>query len=184
MIRMRNFSASENLRRWVLLAAGLMVFSGGCQQEYEELVLPPETEQLRPDSNLTGLMKKVTSPSGSPDGSIECVDFGYPFRITAYDTNRQLQLAIEVEDDDDLEDFLEDLEDGLIANIHYPLTVEFGNNDSLVVQNNNELEAALGSCRDDDDDDDDDDDNDDDDDDDDDDESDDNDDDDDDGIDG
>ncbi|NRB58439.1 MAG: hypothetical protein HRU50_00690 [Winogradskyella sp.] len=98
------------------------------------------------------------------DEIIECVDFVYPITFSIFNIDFLIAETVTVENDEDLYDFIEDLEDdenAIIAGINYPISLIYVNGETVEVNSNEELEDAFEVaeelCEEDDDDDDDDD---------------------------
>ena len=83
------------------------------------------------------------------DDDIECIDFQYPITISIYDTEFELIGTETINNDEALYDFIEDLDGGVLASINFPVTMILANGDTLVVENNTELEAAIEAAEDD-----------------------------------
>ena len=83
------------------------------------------------------------------DDDIECIDFQYPFTISIYDSNFQVIQTLEVNSDDELYYFIEELEGGVLASINFPINMVLANGDVIEVNNNTELEAAILAAEDD-----------------------------------
>ena len=83
------------------------------------------------------------------DDDIECIDFQYPISISIYNTDFEIIDTITISDDEALYDFIENLEGGVLASLNFPVTMVLANGDTLVVENNTELEAAIIAAEDD-----------------------------------
>ena len=93
------------------------------------------------------------------DDVIECVDFQYPISFSLYNADFQVTDTVIIENDEALYAFLESIEDSnegvVLASLNFPVTLIYGNGETLEVHTNQELEAAInaadGNCNDDDD---------------------------------
>lgn len=102
-------------------------------------------------NNMEELLQFVEECTGEnePDDDIECIDFQYPISISIYDANFQIVDTVEINDDEELYDFIEDLEGGLLASINFPVTMVLADGSTVVVNNNDELQAAIEDAEDD-----------------------------------
>ena len=89
------------------------------------------------------------------DDDIECIDFKYPFSVSVFNTDNQVAEVVTFENDKALYEFLDDLEDGDLVGIDFPITLVLANGSEVIANNNNELEAfiedAVDDCDEDDD---------------------------------
>lgn len=85
-----------------------------------------------------------------PDDIIECVDFVYPISFSTLNTDFVVIDTITIESNEDLYEFLEELDDDttLVA-LNFPVTLEFANGESETVNSNTELSDAILSVGDD-----------------------------------
>ena len=83
------------------------------------------------------------------DDDIECIDFQYPISISIYNTDFEVIDTITINDDEALYNFIENLEGGVLASLNFPITMVLANGDTVVVENNTELEAAIIDAEDD-----------------------------------
>ena len=84
----------------------------------------------------------------SPDGSlneITCIDFNFPISISKYNSNNQVASSITVQNNNQLYNFVNNVDAGEIVGIVYPLTLTKSNSSTVVVSNNTELETAIES---------------------------------------
>jgi len=77
------------------------------------------------------------------DDDIECIDFQYPVSISVYDADFELIETIDVNSDEELYDLFDDLDDDFVASINFPVTMILADGSELVVNDNDELEAAI-----------------------------------------
>ncbi|WP_452226087.1 LamG domain-containing protein [Lacinutrix cladophorae] len=83
------------------------------------------------------------------DDDIECIDFQYPIAISMYNTDFQVIDTVAINNDEALYLFIENLDGGVLASINFPVTMVLTNGDTLVVENNTEMEAAIEAAQDD-----------------------------------
>ncbi|WP_405572772.1 hypothetical protein [Winogradskyella sp. Asnod2-B02-A] len=77
---------------------------------------------------------------------IECVDFIYPISFSVFNSGFNLIETIVIENDEALYVFLEELdqdENTLIVSLDFPITLEYGNGETIEVNTNEELANAI-----------------------------------------
>lgn len=124
----------------------LFIF-GGCQDESEEITLPPSAEVILPNSPLVDLVKKITLNDGSSDNILDnssCFSLVLPVTISA---NGQ-ELRINSEDDFELVervfDEVENNDDSLI--IFFPVTIILANHTTMAINDQEALEDIIDEC--------------------------------------
>ncbi len=94
---------------------------------------------------------------GGNDDDIECIDFVYPIKLYTFDINREQTGNVTVNSDKELRRFFAGLDDNDIVSIDFPVELELYDGTKTMVNNNEELAAAIerakGMCDEDDDDD-------------------------------
>ena len=89
------------------------------------------------------------------DDDIECIDFVYPVSISIYNTDFQVINTVTINNDEALYNFLEDLDGPILASLDFPVTLITASGNTVIVNNNQELEVAIsdadGTCDEDDD---------------------------------
>ena len=87
------------------------------------------------------------------DDVIECIDFQYPISFSIYNTEFQVIDTVVIEDDEQLYEFLENLQNEtdqvVLASLNFPVTMVYANGNTVEVDNNTELEAAINEAGDD-----------------------------------
>ncbi len=82
------------------------------------------------------------------DDDIECIDFQYPISISIFDANFDLIETIEINDDEELYEFIDELEGGVLASINFPVNMVLADGSIIEVNNNDELQAAIEEAED------------------------------------
>jgi len=82
------------------------------------------------------------------DDDIECIDFQYPIFISLYNAEFQVIDTDEINDDEELYEFIDGLEGGLLASINFPVTMVLADGSTIEVNNNDELQAAIEEAED------------------------------------
>ncbi|WP_299547453.1 hypothetical protein [Seonamhaeicola sp.] len=77
------------------------------------------------------------------DDDIECIDFQYPITASIFDENNDLINTISIDNDNDMYDFIEDLDDYAATTINFPITVIFPDDSTLVINDIQALEEAI-----------------------------------------
>ncbi|TCK68627.1 hypothetical protein DFQ05_0135 [Winogradskyella wandonensis] len=87
---------------------------------------------------------------------IECVDFVYPISFSVLNTQFVLIDTVTINSNEELYDFLDDLEEGgaNIVALNFPVTLEYADGETITVNSNEELSNAIEAVDDDCDDDD------------------------------
>ena len=80
---------------------------------------------------------------------IACIDFNFPFSVNIYNSNNQIASSIAIQNNSQLYNFLQNLADGVIIGIAFPITLTASNGDNIVINNNLELETAINNSIDD-----------------------------------
>lgn len=94
-------------------------------------------------------------PSNSVDDDIECIDILYPITASIFNENNELIDTVLITDDEELFEFIEDIEEGDIITFNFPITVILWDGTTVEIQNFTELqsviEGAIDQCDEDDD---------------------------------
>lgn len=80
------------------------------------------------------------------DDDIECIDFQYPITASIFDINNELIETLVITNDNELYDFIEDLDDYAAVTINFPITVIFADGSTMVINSISELENAIESA--------------------------------------
>ncbi|NNC62250.1 MAG: hypothetical protein HKO11_07920 [Eudoraea sp.] len=83
------------------------------------------------------------------DDDIECVDIAYPITVSVFDTNNELIDTITISSDEDLYFFLEELDEDLIVNVEFPITLVLSDGTEVSVANLDQLEDVIDDAKDD-----------------------------------
>ncbi|MBT8287173.1 MAG: hypothetical protein HKN00_05865 [Flavobacteriaceae bacterium] len=83
------------------------------------------------------------------DDDIECLDFQYPITASIFNTNNELIDTVTITSDEELYNFIDDLDESDIVVVDFPLTVILFDGSSLIVNNLSELEALIEDAEDD-----------------------------------
>lgn len=89
------------------------------------------------------------------DDDIECVDFIFPIEVSIFNPNNELLETVTIENDNQLFDFIADLDEDNITTFNFPIAVIIANNTQITINNfvelENTIEDAIGTCDEDDD---------------------------------
>ena len=108
---------------------------------YTKVVINNMTELNSYSSNCNG--------ENESDDDIECIDFQYPFSASIFNTNNELIDAITITNDNELYDFLEDIDSSTIVTIDFPITMILFDGEQVTINNLIELEIAIENAKDD-----------------------------------
>ncbi len=115
--------------------------------DFSTVVVNSDTELIALASDCVG--------ENEDDDDIECIDFQYPITASVYNENNDLIDTITINSDNDMYDFIEDLDEFAVVTINFPITVIFSDGNTQNVNSIQELanaiEAADDTCDEDDD---------------------------------
>ncbi|MCK8479696.1 hypothetical protein [Psychroserpens algicola] len=119
------------------------------------VILPDfSTVVVNSDTELAALTANCVGEN-EDDDDIECIDFQYPITASIYDQNNDLINTITISNDNEMYDFIEDLDEFAAVTINFPITVILADGTTLTINTIQELinaiEAADDSCDEDDD---------------------------------
>ncbi len=83
------------------------------------------------------------------DDDIECLDLEYPITASVFNSNNELIDTITFTSDEELYNFLDDLEDSDIVNIDFPITVILADGTEVSIPNLDALEEIIDDVKDD-----------------------------------
>jgi len=108
--------------------------------DYEEIVI----------ENQEQLEEFVEDCLDNQEEVIECVDFVYPISFSIYNTDFQVIDTVVVNSDEELHDFIENLnadnDEVTLASLDFPVALIYGDGSTVEVSNNEELEAAINAA--------------------------------------
>lgn len=79
----------------------------------------------------------------SDDDDIECIDFQYPITASIFDENNEQINTIVINNDNDMYDFIDDLDDYAAVTISFPITVILADGSTMTINNIAELQSAI-----------------------------------------
>ncbi|MGV9003646.1 hypothetical protein [Flavobacterium sp.] len=74
---------------------------------------------------------------------IECIDFDFPFSINVYNSNNQVASSISIKNNIQLYNFIQNVTEGVIIGIAFPITITESNGDNHVINSNLQLETEI-----------------------------------------
>ncbi len=77
------------------------------------------------------------------DDDIECIDFEYPITASIFNTNNELITSITLTDDEQMYNFIDDINDNDIVTIIFPIMVVISDGTSITINNLNELQNTI-----------------------------------------
>ena len=110
--------------------------------DYTEIVIEDE-------ESLEDFIDQCTDVDDDED-IIECVDFVYPISFSIFNIDFDLIDTVTINSDEELYDFLDDLEDSenaVIASLNYPVSLVYADGNTVTVNSNTELEAAINEAQ-------------------------------------
>lgn len=94
------------------------------------------------DSELVALTANCVGENDDDD-DIECIDFQYPITASVFDENNDLINTITINNDNDMYDFIDDLDEFAAVTINFPITVIFADGSTQTINSIQELEDAI-----------------------------------------
>lgn len=85
---------------------------------------------------------------GGDDEDIECVDFKYPLEFSLYDARNQVADNVIINNDQELYNFLDELEDGVYVSLDFPVTLILSDGSEVTALNNEQLEDIIEDVKD------------------------------------
>jgi len=83
------------------------------------------------------------------DDDIECLDFQYPINISIFNIISEQIVDITINNDEDMHDFIEDLDENDIANISFPITILLFDGTEIMINSLDQLEIEIANVEDD-----------------------------------
>jgi hypothetical protein len=135
----------KHLPKLVLLLL-VTFFANGCKDIDDTITYPNAEDLIQKDSELYGLLERVTTDEDDPMSDIVCIDFVYPINLLLYNSSMQRIGSITVVGDDNFSAFLGVLPADQSLSISYPITTTLADGTQFTVNNNTELKLAIDSC--------------------------------------
>ncbi|MFK7833226.1 MAG: hypothetical protein AB8B52_08115 [Winogradskyella sp.] len=77
------------------------------------------------------------------DDDIECLDFQYPITLSYFDEINEIFATLTINNDNEIFDFIEDLDQFAAVTFNFPFAVLFSDDTSQIINNIQELEAVI-----------------------------------------
>lgn len=100
------------------------------------------TVVVNSDAELVALAANCVGDN-EDDDDIECIDFQYPISASIFDENNNLINTITINNDNDMYDFIEDLDEFAAVTISFPITVILADGTAQTINTIQELEDAI-----------------------------------------
>ncbi len=100
------------------------------------------TVVVNSDSELAALTANCVGEN-EDDDDIECIDFQYPITASVFDENNDLINSITINNDNDMYDFIDDLDEFAAVTINFPITVILADGTTQTINSIQELENAI-----------------------------------------
>ncbi|MBX2828258.1 MAG: hypothetical protein KTR22_08850 [Flavobacteriaceae bacterium] len=88
-------------------------------------------------------------PENSPDDDIECIDFVYPITANIFNQDNEQVDTVVFNSDEELFDFVDDIDDDLIIVFQFPITVVLSDGTTQSINDFDELEDVIEDAADD-----------------------------------
>ncbi|PIB28542.1 hypothetical protein [Maribacter sp. 4G9] len=106
-----------------------------------------ETTTVNSSAELLSLTSQCPAENASDD-DIECIDFVFPIRATAFNDNSEIIESFSFDNDKDLFDFIEDIEDYSAATLIFPIDLVLYDGSQISVGSISELESVIENAED------------------------------------
>lgn len=118
----------------------------GCKDLDDTITYPNAEDLIQKDSEVYGLIQRVTTDEDDPLTDIVCIDFVYPINLVLYNSNLERIGAITITGDANFSAFLGLLSPDQSLSISYPISTTLEDGTEFTVNNNTELKLAIDSC--------------------------------------
>ncbi|VXB53977.1 conserved hypothetical protein [Flavobacterium sp. 9AF] len=105
-------------------------------QNFESLIISNEND-------LHDVLEDCEEEEDHDSHEIDCVSFAYPIIFTTYDSINQITGNITIHSNQQMYNFLHDVDEQLLLSIVYPVSIVNNANQNTVVNSNEELESFL-----------------------------------------
>gem|GEM_PF-2766277 len=117
-----------------------LAFLYSCEKDNELIVNPAPINIIEQSSELTKLLKETAQTS--IEGS-SCAKLQYGISFSKYNKQFQVVETKNVQSDEQLLDFLNDLNESLIVSVNYPVNLLISNDDAIAFEGNSTLTTKL-----------------------------------------
>ena len=107
--------------------------------DYSEVVVNSQAE-------LNALA--LQCPDNSDDDDIECIDIQYPITASIFNQNNELIDTVVINSDEELFEFLDDIDEDTIVTFDFPFTVILWDGTTIEINNFTELQTVIESAED------------------------------------
>ena len=94
-------------------------------------------------------VKATCNGENEPDDDIECVDFQYPITVSVFNSVTEEIVDSTITSDEQMFDFIEDLDENDTATINFPITVFLFDGTEVVITDLEQLENVIDTSKDD-----------------------------------
>lgn len=105
------------------------------------------TEVTVADQSAFDALAAACGGENAPDPDIECADMVYPITVSIYDPERERIETETIEDDKDLYELIQDLGEGPIVSLNFPLNIRLSDGTVVQAADLAQLEIILDSAR-------------------------------------
>jgi len=85
----------------------------------------------------------MCSGENEDDDDIECIDFQYPITFSVFDSNNNQISTITINSDEEMYQFVEDLDESDVASISFPITVVLSDGTEITIDSLSSLEDTI-----------------------------------------
>jgi hypothetical protein len=117
-----------------------------CMDNDDNLKVGRINDMIKHDSEMFGLLGRMTTTTDDPMEDIVCIDFIYPLEVKLYDDNLFEVGSVVLYGDDEFSAFLGVISPTQSLSISYPIETTLADGTTFSVGNNQELKLAIDNC--------------------------------------
>ena len=113
------------------------------------IILADFTDIIIDDQNELESYSDDCNGENEVDDDIECIDFQYPITANVFNSSNEIIDTITITNDNELHDFIEDIDENDIITLNFPISVILSDGSSMTINSLSELESTIQNAEDD-----------------------------------